>query len=256
MAVDITEQPDNPGTSPQPAAWRELIAVSACAIGITVFLGFTDVDMQLAAQFYNPDGPQAWPLAEHPFWQWVYDSAPVLTILLLAGGLVTFAGSWFSPRWRRWRRHGLLLALTLIVGPGLVVNVVLKEHWGRPRPRQVEALGGTMPYQPPLLNGPPGGGKSFSAGHSSVVFAYLSLWYALRRRHPRAAAAVMAGIVGGGIVMGLQRMLAGGHFLSDVVWSGWVCFVTAWVLYYRILRIPESEDRCLRADGEDSSADL
>jgi hypothetical protein len=41
------------------------------------------------------------------------------------------------------RMYGLFILLSVILGPGLLVNLVFKDHWGRPRPRQVVALGGT-----------------------------------------------------------------------------------------------------------------
>jgi hypothetical protein len=37
-------------------------------------------------------------------------------------------------------------------------------------------------------------------------------------------------------------MAAGGHFLSDIVWSGLIAFGVAHVLYYYVIRIPARED--------------
>ena len=45
------------------------------------------------------------------------------------------------------RKAGWLL-LGLALGPGLVVNTILKNRWGRPRPVQLEAFGGEAPYIP------------------------------------------------------------------------------------------------------------
>jgi hypothetical protein len=38
-------------------------------------------------------------------------------------------------------------------------------------------------------------------------------------------------------------MAAGGHFLSDVMWSGWLALFAGWVLYYPLMRIAEREKR-------------
>jgi hypothetical protein len=63
-----------------------------------------------------------------------------------------------------------------------------------------------------------------------------------RRSHPvRAAGSLAAGTILG-ILLGFGRMAAGGHFLSDVVWSGLIAFGAAHVLYYYVLRIPARED--------------
>jgi hypothetical protein len=71
---------------------------------------------------------------------------------------------------------------------------------------------------------------------------YLSLpWLVLRRRRRVLGAAfLVAGVAAGG-VLGLSRMMAGGHFLSDVLWAGGMVWIVALVLY-RLLepdRVPE-----------------
>ena len=45
-------------------------------------------------------------------------------------------------------RQPLFLLTTLIMGPGVLVNTILKDNWGRPRPRYVEEFGGDLPHQP------------------------------------------------------------------------------------------------------------
>ena len=39
-------------------------------------------------------------------------------------------------------RAALFLIATLALGPGLLTNVILKDHWGRPRPIDVRQFGG------------------------------------------------------------------------------------------------------------------
>jgi lipid A 4'-phosphatase len=57
----------------------------------------------------------------------------------------------------------------------------------------------------------------------------------------RAAASLAAGTILG-TLLGFGRMAAGGHFLSDVVWSGLIALGVAHVLYYYVLRMPARED--------------
>jgi membrane-associated PAP2 superfamily phosphatase len=33
-------------------------------------------------------------------------------------------------------------------------------------------------------------------------------------------------------IMGFTRMTSGGHFLSDILWSGYLVFLVAFLLYY------------------------
>ena len=43
----------------------------------------------------------------------------------------------------------IISLLVLLMGPILLVNIILKEFWGRPRPYQTEQFGGEFPYVPP-----------------------------------------------------------------------------------------------------------
>jgi membrane-associated PAP2 superfamily phosphatase len=45
-----------------------------------------------------------------------------------------------------------------------------------------------------------------------------------------------------GTLLGIGRMAAGAHFLSDAVWSALIVYIVAHGLYYYVLRIPARED--------------
>lgn len=121
-----------------------------------------------------------------------------------------------APRLRAWRARLAFLWLALLLGPGLLVNVVLKEQVERPRPYQVVELGGPQAFVPAFAPSPPGAaGASFVSGHAAVAFYLGTLaWVFPQRRR----AWTLAGI-GFGLAMGLTRMSAGAHFLSDVVFA-------------------------------------
>jgi lipid A 4'-phosphatase len=68
-----------------------------------------------------------------------------------------------------------------------------------------------------------------------------------RRRRPRAAWASLATGAIAGLALGAGRMAAGGHFLSDVLWSALIALGVAHALYYYVLRIPAEEARALGA---------
>ncbi|PWB67577.1 MAG: hypothetical protein C3F14_01695, partial [Deltaproteobacteria bacterium] len=142
---------------------------------------------------------------------------------------------------RRSRLIGTFLLLCVALGPGLIVNGILKDHWGRPRPRQIVEFAGRMEYVPPLLPARTHG-KSFPCGHCSVGYLYAAGWWAWRRSHPKRAAVSLAAGMVVGTLLGFGRMAAGGHFLSDVAWSGLISFGVAHALYYYVLRIPARED--------------
>jgi lipid A 4'-phosphatase len=86
-----------------------------------------------------------------------------------------------------WPVNGTFLILSVVIGLGLMINSVFKDHWDRPRPRDVVQFGGTLHYTPAPLRGK--GSESFPCGHCSVGFLYAGGWWLWRRRWPHLARA-------------------------------------------------------------------
>ncbi len=223
----------------------ELAALAGLSLAAALLFAVTGLDVAAARLFYRPEFADPWPVASRPLWRLFYESAPWVTGSLAAGGAALLVAGALRPGSRQLRLYGIFIMLCVVIGPGLIVNGVLKDHWGRPRPRQIVEFGGRLPYAPPLL---PAGthGKSFPCGHCSVGYLYAAGWWVWRRRRPRCAAASLAAGVILGTLLGVGRMAVGGHFLSDAVWAGLVALGVAHALYYYVLRIPAREDS--RAD--------
>lgn len=115
-------------------------------------------------------------------------------------------------------RAALLLVITMALGPGLIVNGLLKENWGRPRPVHVEDFGGKELYRPWFeTDGTCPGNCSFVSGEGALGF-WLTAPASLV---PGPAGAVaMVGAVAFGAAAGGLRIAFGGHFFTDVVFSG------------------------------------
>lgn len=129
-------------------------------------------------------------------------------------------------------RAAVLVAGTLAVGSGLLVNAGLKEHWGRARPRDIERFDGEREFTPALVPADQCADNcSFVSGHTAFVFGFLSLALLARRR---GRAIALVAVLGAGA--GLGRMMQGGHFLSDVVFSGLFLFGVAWALHRLLYR--------------------
>src|SRR5947209_672659 len=140
-----------------------------------VLLGtMMDVDLRLSRYFYDPVAPQRWFLKTTVPWLWLnrYGEYPVW--LLAAGAAVVWCGSLRRRAWIRHRRACALLVLAAALGPGLIINGILKPVWGRPRPHQVDLFGGARPYQPWWQPGHPGGGRSFSSGHAASAYVLVA----------------------------------------------------------------------------------
>ena len=203
------------------------------AIGL-VFLLFPGVDLAATRLFYDP--AHGFPLTDWAPLQFVRAAIPWLTGLII---LVCVVGAvWLAvkrrPLWRLDRRALVFIVAATALGPGLLANTVLKDHWGRARPFQTQEFGGTRQFTPaPLPASQCERNCSFVSGHAALGFSLVSfalLWPVGRRRRIAIAAAL-----GFGAVVGLGRIAAGHHFLSDVVYAGLIVFATGWLLYQAIV---------------------
>jgi lipid A 4'-phosphatase len=137
-----------------------------------------------------------------------------------------------APRGRR--RAATFLLLVLLIGPGLIVNV-FKDTWGRARPVTVEELGGERRFTPALVPSDQCRRNcAFTSGHAAFGFWWMAPAFVDRRRRGMWLALGLAL----GLGIGLVRIAQGGHFVSDVLFSGWIVYGTMLVLRALILKRP------------------
>ncbi len=145
--------------------------------------------------------------------------------------LIALILSFLLPSCRSLRRHALFIALTLAVGSGLIVHVILKDHWGRPRPRQVIEFGGKQefrPYWSPNFFHQPEPSKSFPCGHCSLgfyFFVFILLGQRFKVRWLFYLGILLTAFLG--LALSYTRMAQGGHFFSDVLVSALIMWLTA-----------------------------
>jgi membrane-associated PAP2 superfamily phosphatase len=228
------------GSSPPPE--REWLPEGALlvlsALAVTLLFGVSSLDITAARWFYRPTGTDHWPLAAQAPWPLLYRASPWVTASLVIAGLAMLAAGTLLRR-RPWRRHAVFVLLSVVLGPGLLGNVLLKDHWNHPRPREIVEFGGALGYVPTPLPGREGG-ASFPCGHCTVGFLYGIGWWIWKRRRARALTSLSAGLLAGGL-LGVGRMAAGAHFLSDILWSALLAAGVSHILYYHVLRLPRDE---------------
>ena len=196
----------------------------------TVALQAAGADLAVAALFYVPGA--GWPQGGREPWEFLYRYGNIPAFALGALGVIAFALGFFVERLRRYRAAALFVVAFLALGPGLIVNTVFKDHWGRPRPADIVQFGGTEVFRPFWSPGGQGQGRSFPSGHAAIGFFVLAPFFVFRKTSPgRARRALAAGLLYGAL-MGLARMIQGGHFLTDVIWSGILVYLTGLSLYY------------------------
>jgi len=192
------------------------------AIGLVgfVFTVAPALDLALTGLFY--DG--GFDLARVDGLEVLRDTLWRLTLIMffLSAGAWIWLGRgrqlWSVPRvvW------GHIAALYLL-GPALLVNLILKEYWGRARPAQVTEFGGDALFTTPFdATDQCARNCSFVSGEASggavlaIAVWYLSSYVPSRplRWTLRAAALV------GALVMAGLRVAKGRHFTSDVLLAG------------------------------------
>ncbi|HRQ89554.1 MAG TPA: phosphatase PAP2 family protein, partial [Bacteroidia bacterium] len=169
-------------------------------------------------------GGDTWAIGDHPFWSLLYEAGTYPATVVVFAALALLAASWKTARLQRWRRVFVFLILSGLIGPGVITNVILKEYWGRPRPRELVDFGGRSAFEPALTIDLTSNGMSFPCGHATMGFYFLAFYFLLRRHKPGMAQGTLFLSLSAGGLMGLARMTQGAHFFTDVVWAGGVCW--------------------------------
>ena len=198
-----------------------------------------DLDLQVARTFYEPG--TGWAHGGEPLWRGLHHYGVIPAWILSLGALGVLLVSLVRPALRRHRRAAAFLVLVMMVGPGIVVNTVYKDRWGRPRPRDLAEFGGQREHVKPFVKSPHEYGKSFPSGHAATGFYLLTPYFLLRRRARGRALFVLATGIGYGSLMGIARMAQGAHFLSDILWALGFIYLTALAMFY-LLRLDRLDE--------------
>ncbi len=207
--------------------WLELCILLLLLVIATGLLAYSGADLLFSSFFYRDGG---WPVGEQFPWKLLYQIDRTPAFILVISWLIVAIRSYRVPSLCQWRRPAIFLLLLLILGPGLLVNSVFKEHWGRPRPREVQQFGGNKTFLQPWQPGISGKGRSFPSGHSSAAFFLATPWFIYRKRNPAVSRYWFLSGVSFGILMSVARIVQGGHFLTDCIWSFGMVWLTGQIL--------------------------
>ncbi len=211
-------------------------------VAVVPFLTPT-LDLKLMSLFYQVGSDlHPWPFKFNSFFRFFYTLGTLPALFTALAGLGALVAARSRPALKRWRWHAAFVFLTLVIGPGLFVNTLLKDHWGRPRPKMVTEFRGHQEYQCFYEIEPGSKGKSFPCGHSSMGYYFVVLYFLARRRKLIRFSLLAAAMIYGSLI-GIARMASGAHFASDVVWSAVFPCLAAWILYYFVLNVPLHEDQ-------------
>lgn len=213
-----------------------------------IFYFYPQIDLTISSFLYNSQ--QGFFLVAHPnriinFFRF---AIVVLSYIIVISMIIVLVIKWLRPKIFSQipARTAIFIILSFTIPSLLVVESVLKEHWGRARPSQITQFGGDSQFTPAWeITEQCESNCSFSSGEAANAFAYIALIFIAGKRR-RTVAVVVLTVAS---LVGLMRMAQGGHFFSDVIISAWIEYIMIWLFYqWYLLKRPNKSFLLFRGD--------
>lgn len=203
------------------------IALFLCALFSILFFFFPQIDIKVSAIFFSHNN------FLKPEWMEIARRILMLTIYILIGVLsLIILWSLLRKKYRLFR-PALYLLLCFALGPGLLVNAILKDHWGRPRPIHISQFGGNNTYQKPwVISSECKTNCSFPAGEPAAAFTFFAFLIFFRKKFWHGFMFFLFAL--NWLLFSYIRIAEGGHFLSDVLIGATLIYMTIWICYHLI----------------------
>lgn len=225
-----------------------LLSVVLVALSV-YFVVLPGVDLAVSELFYSPTAGFA--LSDNIVLKALRKSSTYALMMIVLGLLGEVALGLRSRvgRFRHYSRRAVVLLAGLAIGPGLIVNGLLKSMWGRPRPIQTDLFGGDAAFTPAwTISDGCAHNCSFVSGEaSSAAWMVAAIWIMTPpewRRWTVPAALTY------GIALSVNRIAFGGHYLSDTLLSWAITGLVLAVLHRLTLICPVEARRARRAQRD------
>lgn len=215
-----------------------------CVVLITPFT--PQLDLAISSYFYNKGVNNSDHFVKNKLLDFFFDFGPLPAEIIAVLASLFLLLSYISPFWKPLRSACLLLVLVMVVAVGIITHAILKDHWGRPRPKQIIEFGGKQPFRPyyqPNFHAPEPS-KSFPCGHCSMGFYFFSV--ALLGKRYRSKILYWLGMtlaLSLGTIFGYMRIAQGGHFFSDVLVGALLIWLVSLVLDWLIFSLRDVNER-------------
>ncbi len=249
-ASDMPDTPETPDGADTAASIDSRLVWAGLFFALAVFSKFPGLDLLVSARYFDLD--LGFFRAKDPVVLALYNWTPIVgRALFLAMLLHALLAPWLAralasagkpeaaQRCRGpWRHLSTVFVCAALLGPGLLIEGVLKNTVGRPRPVQTVPFGGPEPYHGPFAPGDtPESHRSFVSSHAATGFALMALGLTCRPAARRRW--LIVGLMAGSAI-GAGRIMQGGHFLSDIVfafYAVWLsCELVVWLDRQRLQR--------------------
>ncbi|MDF2549408.1 MAG: putative rane-associated phospholipid phosphatase [Chlamydiales bacterium] len=202
----------------------------AWALPVLLFLAFLpfskEADLALSSLFYKEGA-----FSKDPFYQTIYIWGLLPGQMVISGASIYCLLSLISPLFKKHRQAALSLVLSLAIGSGLFAHLLCKDYWGRPRPVQTAHFGGPYPFKAcyePEFQRASEPKRSFPCGHCTMGYYFFSVALLAKRAKRQKlflASLFFAFFLGG--LLSLARVAQGGHYLSDILASMLIMWLSA-----------------------------
>lgn len=192
-----------------------VILVLSVLLASLILRRLPEIDLAVSGYFYD----QGFTATGNEALRAIRAASIMVTKLLGAGLLLLWLYRLFRPEANPAISFAKLAfpTVVLVLGPLVLTNLILKNQWGRPRPREIAAFGGDASYVAPwdfsdqcLSN------CSFVSGETSSAIWLLALIPLLPVFWHRTALVLVLAYT---VLISLLRIAFGAHFASDVILS-------------------------------------
>ena len=187
-----------------------------------------NIDIIISSLFYSKN--VGFIYKDNFFVKNLYYSIPILTKILVVTCLCSVAYLYLKTKNLKIILSSgfFFLLITASLGSGLIVNFILKENMGRARPREIIEFGGNKIYTGAgIISDQCQSNCSFPSGHAAMGFYFTAIAYIFRRKFTKIFLCSMLF----GMLVGLSRIIMGGHFTSDVIISGFIVLIINHLIY-------------------------
>lgn len=224
--------------------WVSIVSFAAATVFFAIF---PEADILISKLFFKTDH---FLYKHNHLVRFFYIITPIFTKLFAAccAGFLLLKLYFGEQRKAIIKSNLAYLLCSAIIGPGLIVNSILKETVGRARPSQITEFGGQKSFTSVLsIADQCHHNCSFASGHAAMGFYFTALAYAysiglLRQNQSQnftpkyflqslSFSKIYLLTLFFGLLVGASRVIMGGHFTSDVTAAGFIALLVNHILY-------------------------
>ena len=206
--------------------------VALTSLGFLVLIRLTDIDLKLSNWIYSGSG-----FKNGTFYSVSAFLGKYLSLALTFYFVFDFIKNYICKH--QVKRDSLLVILLFFFSLGIVSYLIFKPAMDRPRPEQISNFNksSSISYVKVFETGKTEGHSSFPSGHAGSAFILMFPWFIIKYRKRYGSIALIPGLFWG-LFIGTIRISQGKHFLSDVVGSFLIVYMTGLLLMFLFYRKP------------------